>query len=83
MTMIDVQHEPEKQRFVIYHEQGDCLLEYQLQGQSIDFTSTYIPFRLRGQGLAEALVDAGLAWAQAQGFEQQASCWYVAKRLAR
>lgn len=82
MTIIDVQHEPEKQRFVIYREQGDCVLAYQLQEQSIDFTSTFIPFRLRGQGLAESLVDTGLAWAQEQGYELHASCWYVAKRLA-
>ena len=38
-------------------------------------------FRLRGKGLAEQLVEVGLAWANAEQLNVKASCWYVAKFL--
>jgi len=40
-----------------------------------------VPFRLRGKGLAEQLVEVGLAWAKEQGYDIKADCWYVAKFL--
>jgi hypothetical protein len=36
---------------------------------------------LRGKGLAEQLVEVGLAWANAEQLNVKASCWYVAKFL--
>ncbi len=81
--MIEVQHIIHEQKFVVRHGVGEAVLSYQLvhhQGKSgIDFCQTYVPPELRGKGLAEALVNSGLAWAKSQGFEVHASCWYVAK----
>lgn len=76
-----VEHQPQHNRFVINKEEHECLLEYRVKGQDIDFTHTYVPFALRGQGLAELLVKEGLAWAQAQQYNIQASCSYVHKWL--
>ncbi len=45
----------------------------------VDFTSTFVPPALRNQGLAEKLVHTGLAWAKENGYDIDASCWYVAK----
>ena len=39
----------------------------------------YVPAEFRGRGLAERLVRHGLQWAKAQGYDIQASCWYVRK----
>lgn len=76
-----IEHQPDQQRFVLIKDGQECVLDYRLSGKQIDFTHTYVPFRLRGQGLAEVLVAAGLQWARAQGYELSASCWYVQKFL--
>jgi uncharacterized protein len=81
--MTDLQHQPDAGRFCIDVNQLQAVLAYRLftgpHGPAIDFYSTFVPDPLRGQGLAEKLVRAGLAWAKSQGYEVHASCWYVAK----
>jgi len=83
--MSTIIHQPVNSRFVLSQDDKECILEYKLVGtsdiQKIDFSSTYVPFALRGQGLAEKLVAAGLAWAKEQGYQIEASCWYVKKFL--
>jgi len=88
--MIKIEHQLDNSRFVLTKDDKDCILEYQLMKNTenrtsdnsiIDFSSTYVPFGLRGQGLAEQLVDAGLTWAKEQGYQIEASCWYVKKFL--
>lgn len=76
-----IEHKPEQQCFILLQDGKECVLAYQLNGQQIDFTRTYVPFALRGKGLAEELVRTGLAWANEQNFTITASCWYVAKFL--
>jgi|AZIK01.1.fsa_nt_gi predicted GNAT family acetyltransferase len=76
-----VVHQSEQARFIIEQDGHTCLLEYVLDGQNVDFTRTYVPFQLRGKGLAEQLVGAGLVWAKAEQLSVNASCWYVAKFL--
>jgi predicted GNAT family acetyltransferase len=83
--MKTVEHQIVRSRFILNESDNVCVLDYRLtdtaDSQSIDFTSTYVPFALRGQGLAEELVEVGLAWAKEQGYEIAASCWYVKKFL--
>lgn len=76
-----VEHQPENSRFVIEQDGHTCILEYERQGGTVDFTHTYVPFRLRGKGLAEELVRAALVWADSEGLDKEASCWYVKKSL--
>ena len=78
---ITVEHQQDKQRFVIPVDGHEALLEYRLNGQHIDFNRTFVPDELRGKGLAERLVRNGLKWAKAQDYEIEASCWYVQKFL--
>ena len=60
----------------------EAVLEYRLlPDNGIDFTYTFVPESLRGQGIAEKLVRSGLAWAREQSYELQASCWYVRRFL--
>ncbi len=81
--MQDVQHQPEQQRFILPCDNSQAVLSYRLFSNggnpAIDFTSTYVPPEFRGKGLAERLVRTGLKWAESQGLELHASCWYVAK----
>jgi predicted GNAT family acetyltransferase len=75
---MDIQHDIERQRFVLLVEGSEAVLEYRLlAGNGIDFTYTFVPPALRGRGIAEKLVRTGLSWARAQEYEIQASCWYV------
>jgi predicted GNAT family acetyltransferase len=76
-----VEHQSQHSRFVLEQDGNECVLDYELHGTSVNFTHTYVPFRLRGKGLAEALVKAALAWADEEGLKKEASCWYVKKSL--
>ena len=79
---MEIQHEMERQRFVIYSDGQESVLEYRLlENDGIDFSRTFVPEPLRGQGIAEKLVHSGIAWARGQGFTMQASCWYVRRFL--
>lgn len=87
MSANHIEHHPERQCFTVDTDGTESILQYRLLGsesdnpRTIDFTRTYVPEELRGQGIAEALVRNGLSWARAQEFQIQASCWYVQKFL--
>ena len=85
--MSEVQHLPEQNQFIIAHEGEQAVLVYRVFNHgsrpAIDFTSTFVPPEFRGKGIAEKLVRAGIKWAEAQGYELHASCWYAAKFLRK
>ncbi|QHS15310.1 GNAT family N-acetyltransferase [Shewanella sp. Arc9-LZ] len=78
---VTVQHQASQHRFVVITQSVEAVLEYHLDGQNIDFSRTFVPPALRGQGIAEKLVRTGLAWAKAEKLNISASCSYVAKFL--
>lgn len=81
---ITVIHQADKQRFVAVLEGQECVLDYRLlPNHGVDFTRTFVPVALRGQGIAEKLVRTGIGWAREQAFEITASCWYVSRFLKR
>lgn len=77
-----VTHHPERHCFVSNQGDREAVLDYRLLAdRGINFHHTYVPESLRGQGVAEALVRAGLAWARQEGLRIEASCWYVQRFL--
>lgn len=78
-----VEHEPDRQRFVIRNSVGDSELAYAVDGDRVDFNHTYVPPGLRGGTRAEELVKTGLAWAKSRELRVEASCSYVQKYLQR
>lgn len=77
-----VTHHPERHCFVSSLGGGEAVLDYRLLAdRRINFYHTHVPESLRGQGVAEALVRAGLAWARQEGLRIEASCWYVQRFL--
>jgi len=77
-----VTHHPERHCFVSSQGGDEAVLDYRLLAErGINFHHTYVPESLRGQGVAEALVRAGLAWARQEGLRIEASCWYVQRFL--
>ena len=81
-------HNSREQCFVLEWQGQQARLEYQLQPAvghvppQVNFNHTYLPPELRGQGLAEQLVQFGLLWASQQNLHVVASCWYVAKIMS-
>lgn len=79
---LEPHHDTEGQRFVIVADESTAELTYELLAcDCINFVRTYVPFRLRGKGVAEALVAAGLSWAKTQQLVIKTDCWYVEKFL--
>lgn len=82
--MINVVHQPQLHCFTADLDGQLAKLEYELiDDEVIEFTSTHIPFRLRGQGFGADLVKAGLEWAERQHLKIRSRCWYVDKFLIK
>ena len=78
---MEVKHQAGDQRFVVVVDGHESVVDYRLSGRSIDFNHTYVPDALRGRGVARVLVGEALLWARAEGYQIQASCWYVKRVL--
>jgi len=82
VSAVTVTHDRAAMRFVAEVDGLEVYTKYRhVDPTTVDFVSTFTPPELRGRGLAREVVDAGLAWARAEGNEVRASCWYVAKVL--
>lgn len=74
-------HDESRQRFTLTFPEGEAGLTYERSGPQVVFTHTFVPPTLRGRGLAEILVRAGLAWAAQESLTVNATCSYVARFL--
>lgn len=73
-----VAHHPKNQEFTIEKEGHSAELAYSLPAPHlIDFSHTYVDKPLRGQGVAEELARAGLAYARSQKLQVVTSCPYM------
>ncbi len=76
--MPDIRHDPDASRFVADAEGGEAELAYQRDGDVIVFVHTFVPEASRGQGLGEALAQAGLDYARSEGLTVRPDCPFVA-----
>ncbi len=81
-----IQHDQDNQRYLLIvsngHDDNAVVLRYHRPDKNtINFTSTFTPENLRGQGLARRVVEHALDEAEQQGLTILGSCWYVAKLL--
>ena len=58
MSELNIQHDSAGQRFILSEGNASALLDYQLNGEHIDFCHTYVPPEFRGKGLAKIDVFA-------------------------
>lgn len=56
---------------------------YRLEGDTMTFTGTVVPDALRGQGIGEKLVRAGLDAARERGLKVVPQCGFVAAFIRR
>lgn len=78
-----VRHDAAAQRFELISDGYRSELTYTLDGERVVFTHTFVPPELRGRGIAEQLVRAGLGWAKAEAKRVVPACSYVAKFIER
>ena len=78
-----VRHNAAQHRFELEVAGQLAVCEYEINGDRMVFTHTWVPEALRGRGLAEQLVRAGLQTAKADGRQVVPACSYVAAFIAR
>ena len=76
---MSVQHNPANQAFTTTRDGHAAELAYAHPRPGvIDFTHTFVDEALRGQGLADELARAALAYAREQKLKVKTSCTFVA-----
>jgi predicted GNAT family acetyltransferase len=80
---IDVQHEPQAQRFVARVDGLLSEASYRLEGATMVMHHTGVPRALEGRGIAAALVQAALAHARVHGLTVRPVCSYVRVYMQR
>ena len=73
----DVRHNAGAKRFEALVDGHLSVVDYEVNGDAIVLTRTFVPPELRGRGLAEKLVRAALAWAAAEKRRIVPACSYV------
>lgn len=81
--MISVTHNEAEQRYEAAVDGLLSVCEYELADNNMVFTHTLVPPELRGRGIAEELVRAGLAGARAKGVKVVPACSYVEAFIRR
>ncbi len=75
---IVVRHNPAARRFEVSVGGVLAVADYELAGNDVVFTHTFVPEEFRGRGIAERLVRAALGWAAAEQRQIVPACSYVA-----
>ena len=76
---MSIQHDTANQQFTTTRDGHAAELAYARPSDGvIDFTHTFVDEALRGQGLADELARAALAYAREQKLKVKTSCTFVA-----
>jgi uncharacterized protein len=75
---MNVEHDTERQRFVVRTPAGNADLTYQEPGSGIlDLQHTFVPRDSRGEGIAESLAEAAFEHARSNGMRVRPTCTFV------
>jgi predicted GNAT family acetyltransferase len=80
---IAVFHNVPEQRFETMVNGQLSVCEYQLEGDRMIITHTFVPPQLRGRGIAQKLVEAALKNAMTEKRRVMPACSYVSAFIAR
>ncbi len=76
---MSIQHDTTNQEFTTTRDGHPAELAYARPSDDvIDFTHTFVDEALRGQGLADELARAGLAFAREQKLKVKTTCTFMA-----
>lgn len=82
MDIPDIQHQPDRHRFVLPIDGEEATLLYAHRGPVLDLYHVFVPTSQRGKGLAQRLTRAALDHARQQQAKVRATCPYVAQYIA-
>lgn len=81
---LPVAHDKSGLQFEVILDGHRAYLAYMDLGkQTLDIYRTFVPVGLRGRGVAAALTEAALRFADAEGYTVIASCSYVERYMER
>ena len=80
---VPVRHNVAENRFEAEVDGDLSVADYVEENGALVFTHTFVPPELRGRGVAEALVRAGLDFARERKQRVVPACSYVAKFIDR
>jgi uncharacterized protein len=81
---LEILHDKEKQKFYAITNGEESYLRYRMvDDRRIHFLTTFVPPSLRGKGIAQKVVEAGLNFARENHYVVSTSCWYVENFLER
>lgn len=80
---IQVTHRPQGQCFEAIVDGQRCVVDYQRHGNVVRLTHTHVAPTLEGRGIAGQLVQAALAWADAEKLKVDPQCSYAATYMRR
>ena len=80
---LHIEHRPEHGRFLAIVDGHECVADYQIANGVMALTHTGVAPQLQGRGIAAALVQAALDYAQAQGFKVDPVCSYARLYMRR
>jgi predicted GNAT family acetyltransferase len=83
MTNFNPIHNRDQNCFEVNLDSLTAVLDYYINGDTITFTHTGVPFALEGRGVGSELVKAGLAYARANKLQVASLCWFVDKYMQR
>jgi predicted GNAT family acetyltransferase len=78
-----VEHEEQRNRFVINLDGEDATLNYQLIGDVMNIMYTAVPEASEGEGVGSDLVRAAMDWARESGKRVETSCRFARTWLER
>ena len=74
---LTVRHNAAEHRFEMEVEGELSVADYEIRGEQMIFTHTFVPPALRGRGIAEKLVRAALEHARTERLRVVPACSYV------
>jgi len=81
---MEVIHEIEKNRFVVYKDGYEAKMTYRrLPNKILSYDHTFVPDELRGNGIAKTIIKTSLAYAKEEGYQVRPLCVFVQKYLNR
>lgn len=84
MNEASIRHDPAGHQFEMIVEGHRAYLAYMDLGkQTWDIYRTFVPNELRGQGIAAALTEHALQYAEGMGYSVIPSCSYVERYMER
>ncbi len=84
LASLTIIHDKEERKFYTIINNEEAFVSYDLPAaERIHFITTLVPFRFRGKGIANKLVETALEYAATNNLTVSTGCWYIKNYLGR